>query len=125
MFDRCPTLALSSESSLSIHIGCWLGCSCSGAHAMPQGNMLLARVTQLIFYPTAIGTEPQDDKLDSYLHWARVMMGHAGANLVSFVSLKLELHTCSCPANGPCTAKPIQLCPQRSLPMLAWLLHGR
>jgi len=42
---------------------------------------------QLIFYPTAIGTEPQDDKLDSYLHWARVMMGHSGANLVSsFVS---------------------------------------
>lgn len=40
-------------------------------------------LAQLIFYPTAIGTEPQDDKLNSYLHWARVMMGHAGANLVS------------------------------------------
>lgn len=37
---------------------------------------------QLLFYPTAIGSEPQDPSLDSYLHWCRVMMGHSGANLV-------------------------------------------
>lgn len=37
---------------------------------------------QLIFYPTAIGSEPQDPNLNSYLHWCRVMMGHSGANLV-------------------------------------------
>ena len=37
---------------------------------------------QVLFYPTAIGSEPQDPKLDSYEHWTRVMCGHAGANLV-------------------------------------------
>ena len=36
----------------------------------------------MLFYPTAIGSEPQDPSLDSYLHWCRVMMGHSGANLV-------------------------------------------
>ena len=39
-------------------------------------------VAQLILYPTAIGTEPQDANLNSFLHWCRVMMGHSGANLV-------------------------------------------
>ena len=37
---------------------------------------------QLLFYPTAIGSEPQDPSLDSYSHWSTVMRGHAGANLV-------------------------------------------
>ena len=49
---------------------------------MPRPYNLGLCAAQMIFYPTAIGTEPQDDKLDSYLHWARVMMGHSGANLV-------------------------------------------
>lgn len=40
---------------------------------------------ELLFYPTAIGSEPQDDGLDSRDHWKRVMQGHAGANLVSFL----------------------------------------
>lgn len=38
---------------------------------------------EILFYPTAIGSEPQDDGLDSRDHWKRVMQGHAGANLVS------------------------------------------
>lgn len=38
---------------------------------------------ELLFYPTAIGSEPQDEGLDSRDHWKRVMQGHAGANLVS------------------------------------------
>lgn len=37
---------------------------------------------EILFYPTAIGSEPQDDGLDSRDHWKRVMQGHAGANLV-------------------------------------------
>lgn len=40
---------------------------------------------EILFYPTAIGSEPQDDGLDSRDHWKRVMQGHAGANLVSFL----------------------------------------
>lgn len=37
---------------------------------------------ELLLYPTAIGSEPQDPTLDSSGHWRRVMQGHAGANLV-------------------------------------------
>lgn len=35
---------------------------------------------ELLLYPTAIGSEPQDSGLDSRHHWRRVMQGHAGAN---------------------------------------------
>lgn len=39
---------------------------------------------QVIFYPTAIGSEPQDTGLNSYPHWTRTMLGHAAANLVGW-----------------------------------------
>lgn len=42
---------------------------------------------EILLYPTAIGSEPQDGGLDSRDHWKRVMQGHAGANLV-IVSLQ-------------------------------------
>lgn len=35
----------------------------------------------VILYPTAIGTEPQDPSLNSVDHWQRVMQGHAAANV--------------------------------------------
>ncbi len=35
---------------------------------------------QLIFYPTAIGSEPNDPAMDSRDAWQRVMQGHAVAN---------------------------------------------
>ncbi|OIT21917.1 n-carbamoylputrescine amidase, partial [Nicotiana attenuata] len=41
---------------------------------------------EVLFYPTAIGSEPQDDGLDSRDHWRRVMQGHAGANVVPLVA---------------------------------------
>ncbi|CAN6445366.1 unnamed protein product [Victoria cruziana] len=41
---------------------------------------------EILFYPTAIGSEPQDGDLDSCNHWKRVMQGHAGANLVPLVA---------------------------------------
>lgn len=40
---------------------------------------------EILFYPTAIGSEPQDDGLDSRDHWKRVMQGHAGANVVCWL----------------------------------------
>lgn len=40
---------------------------------------------EVLFYPTAIGSEPQDVDLDSRDHWKRVMQGHAGANVVNFL----------------------------------------
>lgn len=41
---------------------------------------------ELLFYPTAIGSEPQDGSIDSKDHWQTVMLGHAGANLVPVIA---------------------------------------
>ena len=41
---------------------------------------------EILFYPTAIGSEPQDASIDSKEHWQTVMRGHAGANLMPLVS---------------------------------------
>lgn len=35
----------------------------------------------VLLYPTAIGSEPQDATINSADHWQRVMQGHAGANV--------------------------------------------
>ncbi|WP_113447976.1 N-carbamoylputrescine amidase [Rhizobium cremeum] len=41
---------------------------------------------ELLFYPTAIGSEPQDPTIDSADHWQRVMQGHAAANVVPVIA---------------------------------------
>ena len=41
---------------------------------------------EVLFYPTAIGSEPPDPSWDSSGHWQRVMQGHAGANLMPLVA---------------------------------------
>ena len=38
-----------------------------------------------------LGSEPHDDGLDSRDRWKRVMQGHAGANLVSQMSILKSL----------------------------------
>lgn len=40
---------------------------------------------EVIFYPTAIGNEPQDPTLDSCAHWQLTQQGHAAANLTPVV----------------------------------------
>jgi N-carbamoylputrescine amidase len=41
---------------------------------------------EVLLYPTAIGSEPQDASLDSAGHWQRTMQGHAAANIVPLVA---------------------------------------
>ena len=41
---------------------------------------------ELLFYPTAIGSEPQDGSIDSKDHWQTCMLGHAAANLIPVVA---------------------------------------
>lgn len=41
---------------------------------------------ELLFYPTAIGAEPQDLSIDSRDHWQRAMQGHAAANLMPVIA---------------------------------------
>jgi N-carbamoylputrescine amidase len=40
----------------------------------------------ILFYPTAIGSEPEEPELDSRDSWQRVMIGHAVANSVGVVA---------------------------------------
>jgi N-carbamoylputrescine amidase len=41
---------------------------------------------ELLFYPTAIGSEPHDPNITSRNHWQRVQQGHAGANLMPLIA---------------------------------------
>lgn len=47
---------------------------------------LVLQGAEAIFYPTAIGSEPQDSSLDSQGHWQRTMQGHSAANLVPVIA---------------------------------------
>lgn len=41
---------------------------------------------EMLLYPTAIGSEPQDASIDSSGHWQRTMQGHAAANIMPLVA---------------------------------------
>lgn len=49
-------------------------------------RVLALKGAEVLLYPTAIGSEPQDPGYDSRDHWQRVMQGHAGANLLPLVA---------------------------------------
>lgn len=52
----------------------------------PETSRLLVLMgAELIFFPTAIGSEPEI-KIDSKDHWQRVQMGHAAANVVPVIA---------------------------------------
>jgi N-carbamoylputrescine amidase len=53
----------------------------------PEAARIMAlKGADVILYPTAIGTEPQDPTLNSADHWQRVMQGHSAANMVPVVA---------------------------------------
>lgn len=53
----------------------------------PEAARILAlKGAEVICYPTAIGSEPQDPGYDSRDHWRRVMQGHAAANMVPVIA---------------------------------------
>lgn len=53
----------------------------------PEAARIMAlKGAELLFYPTAIGSEPQDADIDSRDHWQTVMLGHAAANLVPVIA---------------------------------------
>ena len=57
---------------------CWDQWFCETARALTLMG------AEIIFYPTAIGSEPEV-KIDSKEHWQRVQMGHAATNTVPVV----------------------------------------
>jgi len=53
----------------------------------PESARVMALMgAQLLFYPTAIGSEPHDNTINSREHWQRVQQGHAGANLMPLIA---------------------------------------
>ena len=64
-----------------------LGCLICWDQWFPEAARALAlQGADLLIYPTAIGSEPQDPALDSRDHWMRVMQGHAAANMVPVIA---------------------------------------
>jgi N-carbamoylputrescine amidase len=47
---------------------------------------LMLEGAEILFYPTAIGTEPHDPDLDTSRLWRRAMIGHAVSNVVPVVA---------------------------------------
>jgi N-carbamoylputrescine amidase len=41
---------------------------------------------EILFYPSAIGSEPQDASIDSREHWRRAMQGHGASNCMPVVA---------------------------------------
>ncbi len=46
---------------------------------------MMLQGAEVLMYPTAIGTEPHDDSLDTAAPWQRAMQGHAVSNVVPVV----------------------------------------
>eukprot|EP00171_Calliarthron_tuberculosum_P016054 IDg16054t1 len=41
---------------------------------------------EMLLFPTAIGSEPQDPALDTCTHWQRCMQGHSAANMIPVIA---------------------------------------
>lgn len=53
----------------------------------PEAARIMAlKGAQILFYPTAIGSEPAYEDLDSKDHWEICMRGHSGCNLIPVVA---------------------------------------
>ncbi len=47
---------------------------------------MVLKGAEILFYPTAIGSEPENGGIDSKGHWQRCMIGHSACNLVPVVA---------------------------------------
>ena len=66
-----------------------IGCAICWDQWYPEAARAMALMgAELLFYPTAIGSEPDEDEstFDSMPHWRTVMQGHAGANLLPVIA---------------------------------------
>jgi len=65
-----------------------IGCAICWDQWFPEAARSMAlQGAELLFYPTAIGSEPPPaPPIDSSAHWRRVMQGHAAANLMPVIA---------------------------------------
>lgn len=67
-------------------VGC-IGVAICWDQWFPEAARAMALMgAEILLYPTAIGSEPQDASIDSKDHWQRVMQGHAAANMMPVVA---------------------------------------
>jgi N-carbamoylputrescine amidase len=78
-FKVWPGPAEAGAATLGVGI-CWDQWYPETARAM----MLMG--AEILFYPTAIGSEPHDTSLDTARLWRRAMVGHAVSNVVPIVA---------------------------------------
>lgn len=77
--DRGPLVWQTAYATIGVGI-CWDQWFPELARAM------VLKGAEILFYPTAIGSEPQSPELDSLAHWRTVQQGHGAANLVPLVA---------------------------------------
>ncbi|MGD1878014.1 MAG: N-carbamoylputrescine amidase [Kiloniellaceae bacterium] len=64
-----------------------IGCGICWDQWFPECARAMALMgAEILFYPTAIGNEPQDATISAKDHWQRTMQGHAAANMVPLVA---------------------------------------
>jgi len=64
-----------------------LGCGICWDQWFPECARAMALMgAEILFYPTAIGNEPQDATISARDHWQRTMQGHAAANMMPLVA---------------------------------------
>ena len=64
-----------------------IGCGICWDQWFPEAARSMALMgAEILFYPTAIGSEPHDPTIDSAAHWQRAMQGHAASNMVPVVA---------------------------------------
>lgn len=64
-----------------------LGCGVCWDQWFPEtARCLVLKGAEILMFPTAIGSEPENPELDSCKHWQRTMQGHAAANMIPLVA---------------------------------------
>ena len=64
-----------------------IGCGVCWDQWFPEAARIMALMgSELLFYPTAIGSEPLEPGMDSRRHWQTCMQGHAAANLTPVIA---------------------------------------
>ncbi len=64
-----------------------IGCGICWDQWFPETARCLCLMgAELLFFPTAIGSEPMEPAMNSRAHWQTVMQGHAAANLTPVIA---------------------------------------
>jgi N-carbamoylputrescine amidase len=63
-------------------------------------RVLALKGAELLFYPTAIGSEPKDAEMDTSRMWRRAMIGHAVSNCMPVIAANRIGHEAECGGDG-------------------------